>query len=53
MSRIPGLVWNVDTAGQAIGGQRQPEPGLRGPTGASGDEAETGDRPAGGDHRGM
>ncbi len=28
MSRIPGLVWNVDTAGQAIGGQRQPEPGL-------------------------
>ena len=28
MSRIPGLVWNVDTAGQAIGGQRRPEPGL-------------------------
>ena len=25
MSRIPGLVWNVDTAGQATGGRHSPE----------------------------
>src|SRR5215204_3108919 len=25
MSRIPGLVWNVDTAGQATGGPSAPE----------------------------
>ena len=44
MSRIPGLVWNVDTAGQATGGQRWPEPGFGcAPTSAaSSDEAQTG-----------